>query len=387
MSLAVVAGAIANKPFNGGASWTRLSYVLGLRAQGWDVHFVEQIAERACVDESGYSTSFEGCVNLAYFRRVTRAFGMEDAATLVLEGGSRSAGRSLAELEGLAASTDLLLNISGHLTLPCFLEEAKRRVFVDLDPGYTQCWHAAGDHRARLENHDCYFTVGENVGQPGCPIPTNGIDWRPTRPLVPLDHWDPVAPSWTGRFTTVASWRGPYGPVGVNGHSLGPKAHEFRKFVRTPKEAPFTFEVALDIHPGDERDLQLLRANGWRVVDPRDVTADPPTFRDYVRGSSAEFSTAQEIYVATGCGWFSDRTARYLACAKPAVVQDTGFSRNIPVGEGLLSFRTIEEARDAVARIAADYETHSRAARRLAEEYFDARTVLGRLLDDAEIVA
>lgn len=389
MTLAVVSGALGNKPFNGGAAWTRLSYVLGLREMGLDVHFVEQIAPEDCVDARGRTASFEESVNLAYFRAVVASLGLDGSATLVCTEGPRTEGLAPARLEELAAATDLLVNVSGHLTLPSILRGAARRVYIDADPGYTQFWHAAGRAGSRLEGHDVYFTVGENVGRAGCPIPTDGIRWRPTRPPAVLAHWPAVDPPHTGAagrgFTTVGSWRGPYGPVTAGGRTFGLKVHEFRRFIDLPRRVARDFEIALDIYPADGRDLERLRSHGWRIVDPRRVVPDPLAFRGYVQASDAEFSVAQGIYVETRSGWFSDRTVRYLASGRPTLVQDTGFSRNHPVGDGLVAFRTLEEAAAGARRILADYENHCRAARALAEERFEAGRVLGRLLDEAGV--
>ena len=255
-------------------------------------------------------------------------------------------------------------------------------MYFDDDPGFTQFWHDAGSAGPRLDGHDFYFTVGANVGTPGCPIPTGGIRWRPTQPLVVLDQWPVSREGSPDRFTTVASWRGAYGPVEYRGQKYGLKVHEFRRFVELPRRVAQTFEIALDIHPDERADLDLLARNGWRLADPREVAADPDAYRRYVQTSGGEFSAAQGVYVQTGSGWFSDRTACYLASGKPALVQDTGFGRGLPVGEGLVPFRTPDEAAAGAARIAADYAAHARAARALAEEYFDSDKVLARLLDD-----
>ena len=233
-------------------------------------------------------------------------------------------------------------------------------------------WEASGESGARLAGHDIYFTFGENIGRPGCAIPTAGIDWHPTRPAVVLEDWPEVGNGVPGVFTTVATWRGPYGPVTWNGHTFGLKLHEFRKFIELPTRTGSTFELALDIHPEEHADIALLREHDWRLVDPREVAATPLKFRSYVQGSGAEYSAAQGIYVETGCGWFSDRTVRYLAAGKPALIQDTGFSRNIPTGEGLVAFSTLEEAISGAQSIVSDYSRHSHAARRLAEEQFDS---------------
>jgi hypothetical protein len=185
------------------------------------------------------------------------------------------------------------------------------------------------------------------------------------------------------RFTTVTSWRGPYGRVAHAGRTFGLKAHEFRRIIELPQRAPHTFELAVAIDAADEPDLMRLRQHGWRIVDPRHVAADPAMFRRYVQGSDAEFSVAQGVYADTGSGWFSDRTVRYLASGKPALVQDTGFGRTYPVGEGLVAFRTLDEAVAGAAHIAQDYGKHCRAARALAEEYFDSTTVLRDFIEHA----
>lgn len=164
------------------------------------------------------------------------------------------------------------------------------------------------------------------------------------------------------------------------GRTYGLKCPEFRKFFEMPRRSGHPFEIALHIHPANQNDLDALRANGWRIVDPKQVAGTMEEFRRYVQNSWAEFSVAQGVYVETGSGWFSDRMVRYLASGKPAIVQDTGFSRHIPTGEGLLSFRTMEEALEAIERTEREYAKHCRAARRVAEEYFDSDKVIGRLL-------
>jgi hypothetical protein len=263
----------------------------------------------------------------------------------------------------------------------------RRKVYVDLDPGYTQFWHADGNGGSRLEGHDFYFTVGENIGTPACSIPTGGVRWRPVRQPVVLEEWPVSGEGRRDRFTTVASWRGPYGPVQQGNATFGQKVHEFRKYVQMPERVRATFEIALDIHGADSKDLDLLRRHGWQVIDPTVVAPDPLAFRRYVQTSGAEFSVAQGIYAQTESGWFSDRTVRYLASGKPALVQDTGFSRNFPVGEGLVAFRTLDQAAAGAQEIARDYDGHCQAARALAETYFDSDKVLGRMLEEVGIAA
>jgi hypothetical protein len=362
VATAIVGGVLAGKPGNGGNAWSRLSFVLGLRRLGFDALFVEQLESMAP----------EGS---EYFEQVCAQFGVE--GYLVFDAPSP-------ELVARTEAASLLLNVGGHLTLEIFKSAPRVRVYIDDDPGYTQFWHVRGLLGERLADHDFHFTFGENIGRPACSVPTGGIDWRPLRPPVLLDEW-PVADGARGRFTTVASWRGAYGRVEADGRTLGQKAHEFRRFVEVPERIPQKFEIALAIDPADAADGTLLRNHGWNLVDPLAVAASPDDFRGYVQGSGAEFSVAQGIYVETECGWFSDRTTRYLASGKPALVQDTGFSSNLPTGKGLIAFRTLDEAAAGAEAIMRDYDLHAEVARSLAVEYFDSDKVLGRLLEEVGV--
>jgi hypothetical protein len=371
MNTVVISGVIANKPFNGGAAWTRLNYVLGLRKLGFDVFFVEQIKPE----------TFQDANILSYFQRVMDDFNLTGKAVLVSEDGQHCEGLSRQRLLEVADAASLLINISGHLTVPAIKDRIRRRAFIDLDPGFTQLWHASGAP-SRVEGHDSYFTIGENIPSNPLLFPGNGIRWRPTRQPVVLELWPVCVEGRRDRFTTVASWRGPYGPVEYAGRRFGSKVHQFRKYATMPIKVDSPFEIALDIHPADYRDREMLCRNSWRLVDPKIVAAEPASFREYVQTSGAEFSVAQEMYVATGSGWFSDRSVRYLASGKPVLVEDTGFSRNYPVGDGLLTFATQQQAIAGAHDIIANYPAHSCAARQIAEEYFDSNRVLTQLLDD-----
>jgi hypothetical protein len=374
----IVGGAIANKPGNGGEAWVRLSWALGLRGLGLDVHLVEQISASALGGGNGLAGSAGG----AFFRRVVEGFGLDGAATLVCEETGETLGLAREDLRELARSASALINLSGHLSLSWLVDSVPCRVFVDLDPGFTQAWHAEGRAGARLAGHHHHYTVGLNVGTADCPIPVGGIAWRPVVPPVLMDQWPVAGGDGEGRFTTVARWRASYGPVEIAGTEYGLKVHEFRKVMPFPLRIAAPVEIALDIHPADGADLDALLANGWRVVDPAGVAGDPWAFRDYVQGSAAEFSVAQGAYAGTGSGWVSDRTAHYLASGRPALVQDTGAGSRLPLGEGLVPFSSLEDAVEGAERIHADYPAHRAAARELAEEHFAAERVLGRLAEE-----
>ena len=221
MRTIVVSGALANKPFNGGEAWVRLSWVRGLQRLGFRVVLVEQIGPAACVDGAGVPAPFGRSVNLSYFRSVIEWAGLAGSAALVYGGGEACEGLTWRELQEAAASAELLVNISGHLAFDPLFDRFRKTAYIDIDPGFTQFWHADGT--SPLRPHDHYFTIGENIGAADCPIPTGGIPWHPIRQPVVLDDW--VAGTRTNapppgnqrraagavrptRFTTVANWRG-----------------------------------------------------------------------------------------------------------------------------------------------------------------------------------
>jgi hypothetical protein len=359
MTTVVVSGAVADKHRHGGSLWVRLSWAEGLRRLGFDVVFVDELHDGGSAEA---------------FHAVMRELRIPGA----LLQGERVVGMAEGELLDRLDDAALLVNLSGHLRRPELLHRVRTRVFVDLDPGYTQIWHAQG-HDVGLAGHHLYFTVGANVGSSHSSIPTAGIEWLPVRQPVVLDRW-PVGDGGFSSFTTVASWRGPFGPVSWNGRSYGLKAHEFRRFAGMPAACGVSFELVLDLDPADHLDGESLEAAGWGLLDP-DTVATTAAFAGFVRGSGAEFSVAQGVYVDTSSGWFSDRTVRYLASGRPAVVQDTGFGRTLPTGEGLLAFRTPAEAAACVSEVVRDYDRHRHAARSIAEELFASEIALAPVLE------
>lgn len=383
MATAIVSGALANKPFNGGEAWVRLSWILGLRRLGFDAYFVEELASGDCATEAGEPADFASSANRAWFESVVAEFGLADRAGLLYDGGRESSGLGLAELVELAAGADLLVDVSGHLTMVEILSGPRTRLYLDLDPGFTQAWHADERIEFTLGGHDHYATVGLNVGGPAWPIPSCGIEWIPTLPPVLLEEWPLCSPvPGPPRLTTIATWRSPYGPLEIGDRTMGSKHHEFRRLIELPERVPgATFELALDIHPGDSADAEALRGHGWKLVDPREVVGTPAAFREYVRGSSTEFSPAQGVYAESLSGWFSDRSAAYLASGRPAVVQRTGIAGELVPGRGLLDFGSPAEAVARVEEAVESHAEHCRAARSFAVEHLDSERVLGRLLE------
>ncbi len=354
----MIAGSLAQPPAYGGHAWVFLNWLLGFRRLGFEVLFLDRASPAA--DESRLA-------------ELLAPFGIEHA--LVRPG---PAARELVERVGRSR---FLLNVMGFLDHEALLAAAPRRVFLDLDPGFPQMWRELGLADV-FSGHDAFVTVGGNVGREGCAVPTCGLAWLATKQPVVLDLWPPTAAADPGRFVTVGAWRGPFAPVEYEGRTYGLRVHEFRKLVELPERADAEFEAALDIHPGDERDRELLLAHGWRLIDPAAATGDPARYQSLVRQAGAELGVAKNIYVETRSGWFSDRSACFLASGKPALVQDTGLGDLLPLGAGLRAYSTLAEAVAGVAAIRSDYERHALAARAIAEEHFDSDVVLGRLLEE-----
>lgn len=364
----VVAGSLAQKPRHGGHTWVFLQYLLGFRRLGWDVLFVDRLPP-GFADPAGAAASLEG---------VMSRFGLDGCWSLLDESGERSAGLPIAEVVTRTARSALLVNVMGFLADERLLGAAARRVFLDIDPGFPQMWHALGLADV-LRGHDDFVTIGENIGEPSCHIPTCGRRWITTSQPVVLDHW-PRQPVPGRAVTSVATWRGAYGPVEYGGRSYGLRAHELRRFAALPAASPLPLHLALDIHPADHADRERLEDSGWTLVDPGTVAGDPWSYRRFIQESAAELMVAKNIYVRANSGWLSDRSLCYLSSGRPVVAQDTGFTARYPTGLGLLAFTDPDDAVEALLAVAGEPVKHGLAARELAEAYFDSDLVLGRLL-------
>jgi hypothetical protein len=363
---------MAGVPGQGGAAWAVLQYLLGLRRLGHDVHFVEPVSSRAGAPLAGSEPA-------AYLDGIARAFGLEGRLGLLDRETGATWGRSRDETLAAAERADVLLNLSGLLRDERLIGRIPVRVYVDLDPGFTQLWHETEHVDVGLAGHTHYVTVGLALGSPDCAVPLCGIDWQTTVQPIVLEEWPVREPVERRALTTVANWRG-YGSVERDGVLWGQKAHSLREFFELPGRTDVRFELALAIHEGETRDLKALRRNGWSLLDPAAVASTPERYRRFVGESWAEFGIAKSGYVHSRSGWFSDRSLCYLASGRPVLAQDTGFSSRLPTGAGLLPFDGPASALAGIAALESDYGRHSRAARAIAEDIFDSDRVLGRLL-------
>jgi hypothetical protein len=360
---------IAATPGQGGATWAVLQYLLGLRRLGCDVHFVEPVA--AGTDASSGS--------VRYLTETMRRFGLEERWTLLPAEGE-PIGRSRVQLLELARCADLLLSVSGMVTDVDLLEAIDVRAYLDLDPVFNQLWHDAEGVDMRFDAHTHFVSVADAIGAPGSPIPDCGREWLPTLPPVVLEEWPVASEQAVPALTTVGHWRS-YGSIHHQGVHYGQKVHSLRPLLDLPRRTGACFELALGIHPDEADDLAALEENGWVLVDPARVAATADDYRRFVRRSWAEFGIAKLGYVVSNSGWFSDRSACYLASGRPVVAQDTGFARRIPTGAGLFAFTGTDDVAAAIEELMADYERHREGARAIAVEHLDSDRVLGSLLE------
>jgi hypothetical protein len=367
----LLAGIIARYPF-GGVTWCSLMYLLGLRALGHDVFYVEDTGE--CIYDPVQNARTENpAYGTAYIHDALEPYGLGDRWSLVnYDGSYHGAGHDT--VKRFCSEADLFINLSGgawfwrdeYTRIP-------RKVFVDSDPVFTQLALAKGEpwYVNFFKGFDHLFTFGSNIGTPGCDVPTAGFTWHKTWQPVVIDEWRSTQPP-GDRFSTVMTWR-----IESFADVDGNKDREFVKFIDLPARTPHTFELAVN---GPQT---LLREHGWHTTDAMGVSRTPWQYREFIQRSKAEFGVAKHAYVEHRSGWFSDRTECYLAAGRPALVQDTGWSAHLPHGEGLLRFSTPAEALDGLDRIAGDYSRHAARAGEIAADCFDANRVLPRLLETA----
>lgn len=386
-----VTGLAITYPF-GGVFWDYLQYLLGFQKLGHEVLYIEDTG-KWCYDPVAGTFVADGAHNAALLARQLARLAPElGRRWFYRDAAGKTYGLEWGEVVKFCREADLFL----HVSASCWMREeyfaAKRVAFIDSDPMYTQSSvpdYLAGtiDDQARgrvemLRRHDVFFSFAENIGAPDCRIPTGVFDWIPTRQPIVLDCFNTARVPWNERrriLTTVASWEPTEtGPV-VNGVAYQGKSAEFNRFLELPERIGLPVELALSgKFPADR-----LRAHGWHLVDAYAVSSDPWIYRNYLAQSWGEWSVAKNAYVASRSGWFSCRSACYLALGVPVVVQETGFSRILPSGAGLLSFNSLEEARAAVEELLGNPERHSRAALAVAHEYFDSNRVLSELIEHA----
>lgn len=374
---------MAQYPF-GGVIWDYVQYLLGFRDLGHEVWYLEDSGVWP-YDPIQFTYTEDCSHNVLYLKKIMEEFGFQDRWIYRngANGEFHGAGETVAR--ELLKNGDLLVDVSGAGCLRDYDLTIRHKMFLDGDPMFTQiglCDPEKKEHAERVKSYESHFSFGLHIGASDCLVPTAGIDWKPTLQPIALDYWPVQTEAPLDRFTTVMNWAS-YAPKEWEGKPYGQKDLEFQRFIQLPQKTKQKMVLAMGKGPGNQRPTEKLESIGWTILEPDQVVPDHHTYRDFLRTSAAEWSIAKHGYVASQSGWFSCRTACYLALGRPAVVQDTGWSRHLPHLEGVLPFTTEEEALSQIDSIRCDYKKHQKAARAFAEEFLDAKKVCQKLISDA----
>jgi hypothetical protein len=378
---AIYAGYVVHCPL-GGYIWQAIHYLHGFRDAGIEPFFYEDTRHTLeAFDPIHRSSGADYQAGLALAAEAFSRAGFGDSWAFFDAQRNKWAGAGRDAARAAFASARILVNAGGVHRFGAPERAAKTNVYIDIDPAYTQIRLAGGDQvlRELLYEHDVHFTFGENIGSPSCRIPTGGLRWHPTRQPIAVDLWRTGPAPAQGLFTTIGTWSSGGRDVELDGEYYSwRKRDEWEKIVDLPRTSAVSFLLAMEVKDGT--DLAWLKAHGWLVRDPIAISRDADRYREFVRGSRAEFTTAKDVNVRLRSGWFSDRSACYLAAGRPVVTQDTGFDERLPVGEGLFAWRDLAGALAAVQAIVDEPLRHGAAARRIAEEHFAAPRVIRDLL-------
>lgn len=385
----IVTGMVGLYPV-GGVAWDYLQYIVGFARLGHDVYYHEDTWSWPYHPVEKTHTA-DGSYSAAYLRDFFNAYAPELADRWhYLHLHEQSFGMRREAFDAVAADADVFLNVSGASMVPENLPGNCVKVFLDTDPGYNQImlserhdWSENVDRWcASVAAHDRHFTYAENIHGSDCIVPKLDFDWKTTRMPTVLDLWEPVAagaPSPTAPWTTIMTWNNFKGKLTYRGVEYFSKGTEFEKIMGLPGQVTVPLKVAVG---GIRAPVELLSRSGWQVIDGPEATVTPAMYQSFIGASRGEISTAKQVYTAMRTGWFSCRSACYLAAGRPVIVQDTGFTSVIPPRSGLLPFTTAEEAKAAIEAVEADYGVHARGARAAAAEHFDSGRVLHRFIED-----
>ena len=377
----LVLGYIVRGPM-GGMTWHHLQYLLGLYQMGHDVFFLEDSGdtEYSCYDPSRNITDQNPSYGLKYASKVFKKTGLENRWGYYDRHQHQWHGPLAKTALKIIKDADLLLNLSCSNTLRSWLYDVPTRVLIDTDPVFTQIRNLEDQERLNFsKQHTAFFTFGENFKQEGCLIPDDGIPWKATRQPVVLDAWPVINGKKNASFTTIMKWES-YPGKEYNDQYFGMKAESFNDYMDLPKKTNSIMELAVS---DSATPKQRLIENGWQLTSPQNISSDPWQYQEYIQQSKAEFSIAKHGYVAGRTGWFSERSACYLASGRPVVLQDTGFSNWLETDFGLMHFNNANEALFAIEEINNNYEKHCRYARELAENYFSSDKILTELIENS----
>ena len=385
--LIVVLGMMTGMPV-GGVVWQTVQYLLGLRALGFEVCYVENHGTYPGMMIT--ADDLDGSDAAAAFIASTLdRFDLGSCWSYrPWHGAERHYGHSPAELRQLFGRAAAVLNLHGATPpLPQY-RSGGAFIYIETDPVAPQIelHNKVAATEEFLDAHTAYFTYGENIGAADCKVPAPPAKYKfhPTRQPIVMEFWNGDGAPGGDRFTTIANWRQPHREMTFGGEVYHwSKHYEFLKFIDLPQRNAQRFELALSSY--DPADQEMLEAKGWTVTRALDFSLDPDQYRQFILGSRGEWTVAKDQNIRLRSGWFSDRAASYLAAGRPVVTQETGFSNFLPIGAGLFGFSTMDETLAAIDSINGDYARHSRAAVEVARECFSYDVVLPKLLDEAGV--
>lgn len=376
----IMLGYIVRGPI-GGMTWANLHYLRGLAGLGHEVYFFEDSDDYvSCYDPDKGCMGTDPSYGLRYGRAVLERVGFGQHWVYYDAHRDEWHGPCASRVNQICGSADLLINRAGVNPLRPWLLSVPRRVLIDVDPVFTQIRHLSDtDAMGLAQQHNVFFSLAENIGTTVSRIPDDGLPWQPTRHPIYLPDWPVRPPVTDARWSTLMQWES-YPAKAWDGITYGVKSDSFKNFLDLPRRVGQSVELVIS---GASAPRDLLSQYGWLCRDPRELSGDPWVYRSFIQSSKAELGIAKEGYCLAASGWFSERSAAYLASGRPVVTQDAAFSPRFPTDAGLLSFTDVEEAAEAVADVNARYAYHCEAAREIAEAYFDSGPLLENLVDRA----
>ena len=375
----LVLGYIVRGPM-GGMTWHHLQYLVGLHQLGHDVYFLEDSGDTiySCYDPIRNVTDQNPAYGLSYAKKVFEQFELGNRWAYYDHHQQQWHGPVADSIFKIVKDADLLINLSCSNSLRPWLQDIPIKMLIDTDPLFTQIRNLADEGRMKFcQEHNVFFTYGENFRQDGCLIPDDGFEWQPTRQPVVLSAWPLSSGDKTAAFTTVMKWESYPGKI-YNGRYFGMKSESFIPYISLPSHAKSVMELAVS---DSSTPKDTLKANGWHLTSPQKISGDPWQYQQYIQHSKAEFSVAKHGYVEGRTGWFSERSAGYLASGRPVVVQETGFSDWLKTDFGVIPFDTMDEAIAAIEEVNNNYKQHCNGAKEVAVTYFAADRVLTGIIE------
>jgi hypothetical protein len=381
MARIILGSYVFRYPLGGMISWA-MQYLNGLIELGHDVYFVEKYGyDNSCYNPVTKEMSDDCSYGIEVVSNVMNRFGMKDRWCFVSKG-ENYFGIQKNRIEEIFSTADLFIDMGSHGSWNDEAQKCQMRVLIDGEPAFTQIkWSNKIDAGSPVPTYDRYYSNGQNIGKTGNPAPSLGLNWGHLYSPISCSSVKVNSPPSGAPYSTVMNWKS-HAMIEYKGKQFGQKDIEFARFIDLPQKVGVPMEVAVS---GEDIPENLLRENKWRLADAQAVTISYHSFNEYIQNCRGEFSVCKNIFVQNKTGWFSDKSAAFLASGRPVILQDTGFSEYLPTGDGLFAVENSAEAAEAIEEIESDYEYHSSQAREIAIEYLDAKKVMGKFLEELNL--